>query len=386
MKIGVVVSVLVGAAVAGVIASSGAVTKAVSPLITSITLITDHAGRLDWGPNNVLALDRRDAGQEFYQVYTMNLDGSNVRCITCNSTELPKGHRGNPAWHPSGKFILFQAAQEVSDEVRQNLDQTARGRRRGGIGGGGGFAEQRLQFATRPGQGWLNDLWVTDPEGKRYWRLTTVPPAGGVLHPHFNEAGDRLAWGQRIGRGATRGGEWDLRVADFSIEGGEPRISNVRTFQPTRRKGLIETHNFIGQTNKVLFTATPDQGSDYAFDVFSFDFETREIKNLTNTPDVWDEHSIASPSGKHIVWMSSQGFALPSGKNPASMINLQTEYWIMNADGSDKQQLTSFNKEEHGQAADFTWNPEGTEGACYFQTNSPRSEGKIFRIKFARAM
>ena len=38
----------------------------------------------------------------------MGLDGSGVECLTCNKYILQL-HNGNPEWHPSGEYIVFQA-------------------------------------------------------------------------------------------------------------------------------------------------------------------------------------------------------------------------------------------------------------------------------------
>jgi Tol biopolymer transport system component len=79
--------------------------------------------------------------------------------------------------------------------------------------------------------------------------------------------------------------------------------------------------------------------------------------------DEWDEHAQVSPSGKKIVWMTSKGYKLPDNPN-----HVQTDFWMMNLDGSEKKRLTFFNEPGHAEylgktyaiAGDSSWNADGT--------------------------
>jgi hypothetical protein len=90
--------------------------------------------------------------------------------------------------------------------------------------------------------------------------------------------------------------------------------------------------------------------------------------------------------------MSSQGFELPTREN-RNLLGLRTEYWIMNPDGSGKQQITQFNQPhaaitqgESGAASDFAWSPDSTRIAALFQTDSRVGKGKMFLIEFNHPM
>ena len=45
----------------------------------------------------------------YFDIWTMRPDAAGQRCLTCQAGPLPQRHIGNPAWHPSGAFIVFQA-------------------------------------------------------------------------------------------------------------------------------------------------------------------------------------------------------------------------------------------------------------------------------------
>jgi len=121
--------------------------------------VKDVGGRVDWShARNLIAFDR--AGSDgFYDVYTMNPDGSDERCLTCDKAALPNKHIGNPAWHPSGNWIAFQAQNRSSgnDDV------------------------------ATPGAGLRNDIWPDGRRRTRFFQVTTVEAfVGGVLHPVFS--------------------------------------------------------------------------------------------------------------------------------------------------------------------------------------------------------
>src|SRR5688500_16297500 len=70
-----------------------------SPVATIRTLTAD-GGRVDWSHagDDRIAFDRKgDDG--YFDVYTMNPDGSAELCLTCEHPALPHRNQGQPAWH-----------------------------------------------------------------------------------------------------------------------------------------------------------------------------------------------------------------------------------------------------------------------------------------------
>jgi len=77
-------------------------------LVVSRRTLTANGGRIDWcASTNLIAFDRV-TGADTSEVYVISPDGIGERCVTCNTPSLPKGIRGQPAWHPSGKFLVIQ--------------------------------------------------------------------------------------------------------------------------------------------------------------------------------------------------------------------------------------------------------------------------------------
>jgi uncharacterized protein (TIGR03437 family) len=300
--------------------------------------IRDQGGRLDWSASRDLIAYDKEGANDFYEVWTMRPDGSGDICLTCGSTAIPRFNRGNPAWHPSGNFLAIQVQKEAL----------------------------ALNDNGRPGVGVNNDIWIMDAEGKRYWRITDVPVRnGGVLHAHFSNAGDKLLWSERISGTPLPAGTWVMRLADFSISGGEPRVTNIRTLTPGTQKIFYETHGFSKDDKTILFSGSLEAGqAETALDIYSLELATNRLVNLTATMDEWDEHAHATPGGK-IIWMSSM-------RANSKLGQLKTEYWMMDMDGSNKNQITWFNDSRSPDyfstgvvCGDSSWNADGTRLAAY---------------------
>ncbi|MBL7150692.1 hypothetical protein ISS86_02070, partial [Candidatus Microgenomates bacterium] len=81
----------------------------------------------------------------------------------------------------------------------------------------------------------------------------------------------------------------------------------------------------------------------------------------------WDEHAQLSHGSKKIIWMSSMNI-----EQEIKNHKVITDYWIMNSDGSEKEQLTYFNDPKAPEylannivAADASFSPDGKKIAAY---------------------
>lgn len=321
--------------------------------VTNIQLLADNGGRVSWSAaRNIIAFDRLSPNG-FYDVYTMNADGSNVVCLTCDDAMFANLNKGNPDWHPSGDFLAVQIENDA-----------------------GGPAGARL---SRPGVGINNDLWIMDAAGGNFWRVTTG--AGAVLHPHFSRKGDKLLWSERIS-----GGAWVLRLGDFTITGGVPSVQNVQTLTPGAHQLFYESHGFSPDDSKIYFSGNLEGQSQNGIDIYSLDLKSNNLLNLTNTPDEWDEHAQVMPNGK-VLWISSrQAFAVPG--------QLKTEFWMMDPDGSNQKKLSWFNDSRGPNfipggvaCADSEWNAVGTQLVAYVIEGGSDlgGTGRIYLLSFEPA-
>lgn len=335
--------------------------------VKGITKVVDKFGRLSWGKNNLIAFD--SAGEDgLYDVWIMNPDGSDRICLTNNPEQIPQGHNGNPDWHPSGDYIVFQSE---------------RAHHPGG------------HIGASPGAGYFCDLWVMTPDGRSFWQLNEidVDKVQASLHPHFSSDGKKITWSERLVHHPPAMddlGEWGIRLADFVVD-PEPHLENVELYQPGESHSWYETHGFLADNATLLFSANPNKGQSVAGqDVCTYNPHTGEFRNLTNTPRDWEEHAHLSPDGRKISFMGNTGLNNGWTKFTNFMDWLKTELFLMNPDGTDLQQVTRFNEpgfpESTGSRtvfADHDWSPDGTRiGALVDITRSGGFEEWFYIVEF----
>jgi Tol biopolymer transport system component len=279
-----------------------------------VTTIKPQGARVDWShANGLIAYDRTGANGPYFDVYVMAPDGSQDTCLTCGKPGIPHKNNGNPAWHPSGDYIVFQSEAAGS---------------------------RVLPFSSDPGRGVNNVLWVTDRAGQQFTQITelnTADPASGVLHPHFSADGSRLSWSELYeGTDILAGtffGHWRLAVADFVVAGGRPGLRNIRKFEPST-PAFYENHGFSPDGSHLIISSNVAQPSGLQAlnnDIFLFDLNTLGLTRLTDSN--YNEHAEYFPDGRKIVWMTNR-----------DVPNRGTDLWIMNPDGSGKERLTFLNQ------------------------------------------
>lgn len=180
-----------------------------------------------------------------------------------------------------------------------------------------------------------------------------------MLHPHFSPDGKKLLWSEIISGRMVRVGHWAIKLADFSIENGQPRLSNIQTLRPGGLQ-LYETHGFSPDGRRILFSGIPEGQYYYDMEIYVLDVSSARLSRLTSN-DEWDEHAHFTLDGRRVIWASSAG--IPQRKTPGA---LRLDYWIMNDDGSAQRRLTRFNDPAAPEcrpggtvAADFDWGPDG---------------------------
>jgi Tol biopolymer transport system component len=340
-------------------------TGAKNPEIVRISTIAASGGRLDWsGALNLIAFDKLDDRSSYFKLWVMRPDGSDQHCLTCDNPEFPR-HSGNPAWHPSGHFIVFQAQNDFR------------------------LLGKITDYFANPGSGVNNNLFVTTYPAGKTWQLTHLPPReGGVLHAHFSHDGNYLLWSERFSSKGGKFGLWQMKIARFVEKGGIPSIVEERALTPGKQRQFYESHGFSPDDRKIFFSGNLTPNQDVTDDdVYSYDLTTNELRDLTNTPDEWDEHAQVSPSGRKIIWMTNrdlQRVRTPSG--------VKSDYWIMNPDGSDPQRLTYFNTPGTPEyinggitSADSSWGPDGRHLAAELIEDPRRETSRIVMIEFRDA-
>lgn len=293
-------------------------------------------------PNGTQYLVNKKDATGVAQIYVGPKGGAPV-CITCtDQVNGPKAglFKMQPHWHPSGKWIFLAVQQE--NFVRP------------------WYASDSLI------EGWLQcglwtDMWVTTPDGSTWYKLQDFGPtnpskATGFTGPAITPDGMTFVWAQMVDGNvfAYTFGKWQLIAASFTQVGGVPALTNLRNITPPNTD-WVEPGNFSPNGHDLVLTADtgfPNHAAVQGQDQFVLNILTGQITNLTNSPDVWDEHGVFSPDGKTILYMSSAPYP---GANQVWF--LKTEFMVMNADGSNPRQVTHFNTFRWPQDPEFSWQP-----------------------------
>jgi Tol biopolymer transport system component len=291
--------------------------------IKSIYTIRESGGRVSWShSNNLIAFDCTNS-DGYAGVYLMQPDGSNETCLTCGKEEVPQMNNGNPEWHPSGDYIVFQAQDPDLSKPPNTPDNIYR-------------------YLTSPGVGINNNIWIMTADGSKFWQLTHVKDLHGALHPHFSRDGAKLVWSELIE--PIKGiGQWEIKIADFIISNGIPTLKNIQSIKPLNLQ-LFELDDFTLDNKKILFSGSPQGGYYYDLEKYIYNLETGQTTKLTNNNE-WDEQAHFINNDLQFVWVSSidnpqlkPENLLGTIKNPPLL-----DYWIMNSDGTGLKRITGFN-------------------------------------------
>jgi len=301
-------------------------------VVTEVITIKEYGKSLDWLHQGNRVATSRPLSDGYYDLLIFNMDDPDTETyLTHNKTGAPQKHNGNPAWHPSGNYIVFTAENEDVDS--------------------------EYDFYAVPGRGVNCNLWLAKSDGTHFWQLTFHETsygddAMGVIHPQFSHDGKKLLWAERIRRTpSTMWGQWALRVAHLVYDGDNPRLEDIQTFTPGDQNAFYESHAFSQDGTVVLFSGNLETGQkETGLDIYQMTLEDNKYTRLTDSFSDWDEHAHWSPDGKKIAWMSSTHLDVeyPKDMGPFDWrYYLATELWLMGANGSGKQRLTFFNQPGH---------------------------------------
>ena len=312
-----------------------------------------QGGLTVWSPDGRQYLVNKKDANGIEQIYVGN-KGSAALCITCtDKLNGPKAtkFKMQPHWHPSGRWIILAVEQD---------------------------SYSKPWFATpQMIEGWLQsglftDMYATTPDGSVWHKLEGFESpnvAAGFTGVALTPDGQQGVWAQIVDGNifAYTFGRWELILADFQEVNGVPSFTNLRNITPSDTD-WVEPGNFSLNGKDLVLTADrgfPDHSKVEGQDQYVLDIYTGRITNLTKSPAIWDEHGVFSPDGNKILFMSSY----PYRSNPwaSTTLFLETEFMMMDKDGSNLRQISHFNQPgfpdfSYGGsvAANAQWSPDGT--------------------------
>lgn len=329
--------------------------KAPDVLPTEVTTWRDPGLDVAWDKSgsNRIAYSVK-GGDGYYDIHFANPDGSSDTCLTCNHPALPNKHIANMYWHPNGQWLT--AVVEKATHPGSSTD-------------------------ALPGFGAYCDIWLISADAQRAFKLVDLPNDydHGVIAPRISPNGKYLVWTDRkkapnpINTFETAG-LWTIKLADFAFVNDTPVVSNIRTFEPAG-SAFYECYGFSPDNSKLIFCSNINKPSFWDENIYTIDTTGNNLTALTDKG--YNEHAVYNPAGNKIVWMSNTD----SDKGG-------TDWWMMDADGSNRKRLTYFNSYNNPQTqpsavwaglVDFA--PDGTRFIGGVQVSLITQEGKIVMVE-----
>ncbi len=336
--------------------------------VKEVARVHKGVGRPEWSRQGDWVAFDKDTERGFRGLHVGTLTGGLDQCLTCDSWDLRHSHVLAPTWHPSGKVLV---AMVQGPAKRLDLDTWK---------------------LAGPDRALHSELWAFTRDGRDAWQMTQVVGQGGaVLDPHFSHEGNRLAWAQRVDTTTGgRWGSWQVRVAEFKIKRGLPRLGKVQTLDALPWPGFLSVHGFTDDDKGLWLTVTPAPGRNReegrrGFSIGRFDLETRTFEPLATTGS-WDSSPSGIPRSQRRVWVSDRGIERP--RSP--QLPWRGDLWLASESGRRQERLTYFNdpKSDHylGEAwiADTSWSPDGTE--ILLHVLSPDASGTIGEFLYRVAL
>jgi len=322
--------------------------------VSNIYKTTEH---LNYSPDgSKYLISKQDTIDGVFQIYIGTTGTTELTCISNYEAPGNAGGLFRPweernkvmvQWHPSGEFIICGVEKEFYNELLITPYDLRLGWIQSGL--------------------WI-DIWAVKPDGSIWHNLASLER--GMTGPAFTADGSTAVYADAqpdSDLSVDVFGKWKLQKVNFGINGGIPTFTNKEDISPEGARWL-EPGNFHPNGELLLFNSDIGMDNAEGQDQYILNINTDEVTNLTNSPQVWDEHGVYSATGNKILMMSSYPYRDDS--TSYRTLSIKTEFMIMDSDGSNLEQLTHFREpgfsEYHeGIASTGHWNEDGTKIFAY---------------------
>ena len=247
-----------------------------------------------------IALNKRN--REFF---TVGIDGSNKQQITSS----PKSE-SNGQWLEGGKKIAFLYDSQIWTMNPDGKERTQLSSVEKGIEG--------FKFS---------------PDGEKILFISAVKSGKTAAdrYPDLDKASGRIIdslmykhwdeWVEKIPHPFLADFDGHSLTNIIDIMEGEPYESPLRPF------GGIEQFDWSPDSKTLAYTSRKKTGKEYAqstnSDIYFYNTETKETKNMTEGMMGYDTNPKFSPDGKYLAWLSMERDGYESDKNRLMVADLE---------------------------------------------------------------
>ncbi|MBN2699694.1 MAG: S9 family peptidase [Bacteroidales bacterium] len=245
------------------------------------------------------------------ELFVMQTDGSGKVQLT----ETPQ-RESNAVWTPDGKKIVYLSPASGNTQAwMMNPDGTGK-KQVSNIGGG------------------INSLSISPAGDKVYYtKDVKTDTTREELYPDLPKADARIITDLMYRHWDTweDGAYSHIFVADFNgqnIDEGKDIMPGEPYETPLMPFGGPEEICWSPDGKNIAYTCKKLKGIDYTLstnsDIFLYNLETGETKNLTDGMPGYDKAPLFSPDGSKIYWLSMERAAFEADKDRLFELNLET--------------------------------------------------------------
>jgi len=242
------------------------------------------------------------------ELLVMNIDGSDNKQIT----QTPNSEN-NAIWVKNGSKIAFLSSESGSSQIwEMNPDGTERMQISDLEGGINGFSyspdSKKILY--------IKDVKFGEKTADRY---SDLPQASGrivddLMYKHWDH------WVENIPHPFVADFNGTKLSNHIDLLEGEPFQSPLLPF------GGIDELAWSPDSKTIAYTSKKKTGMEYALstnsDIYLYDLESKQVKNLTEGMMGYDKNPLFSPDGKYMAWQSMERDGYESDKNRLFVMNL----------------------------------------------------------------